>query len=90
MLSHFSRIQLFGTLWTVSLLQGIFPTQGSNPCLIFPALAGRFFIISAIWEAQRGKRCAQILEVKPFIQNYSWKRINCLSNNKTSHSSRQG
>ena len=24
-------------------LQGIFPTQGSNPCLLFPALAGRFF-----------------------------------------------
>ena len=35
-----------------SLLQGIFPTQGSNPCLImFPALAGGFFTISATWEA---------------------------------------
>ena len=29
------------------LLQGIFPTQGSNP-----ALAGGFFIIWATWEAQ--------------------------------------
>ena len=25
------------------LLQGIFPTQGSNPCLVSPALAGGFF-----------------------------------------------
>ena len=33
------------------LLQGIFPSQGSNP-LTSPALAGGFFIISAIWEAQ--------------------------------------
>ena len=35
-----------------SLLQGIFPTQGSNPhvsCLT--ALAGRFFTASATWEA---------------------------------------
>ena len=55
MLSHFSRVQLFVTLWTVAyqsplsvmilqarllschaLLQGIFPTQGSNPhpCIV--------------------------------------------------------
>ena len=33
------------------LLQGIFPTQGSNLCLISPALAGRFFITSVTWEA---------------------------------------
>ena len=26
-----------------SLLQEIFLTQGSNPCLLVPALAGRFF-----------------------------------------------
>ena len=33
------------------LLQGIFPTQGLNPChLVSPALAGRFFITSATWE----------------------------------------
>ena len=32
------------------LLQGIFPTQGSNPCLISPALAGRFFTTSATCE----------------------------------------
>ena len=47
LLSHFSRVQLFATLWTVAhqaplstgfskagchaLLQGVFLTQGSNP-----------------------------------------------------------
>ena len=33
------------------LLQGIFPTQGSNQRLSSPALAGRFFITSTTWEA---------------------------------------
>ena len=32
-------------------LQGIFPTQDSNPHLLCPALAGGFFTPSAIWEA---------------------------------------
>ena len=33
-------------------LQGIFPTQGSNPHLFTsPALVGRFFTTSATWEA---------------------------------------
>ena len=36
-----------------SLLQGIFPTQGSNSHLMFPALAGRFFTASTIWEAPK-------------------------------------
>ena len=32
--------------------RGIFPTQGSNlKSLMSPALTGRFFIISATWEA---------------------------------------
>jgi len=31
------------------LLQVIFPTQGSNPCLLSPALAGRFFTTSATY-----------------------------------------
>ena len=55
MLSHFSCVQLFVTLWTVpcqaplfmgfsgqeywsglhDLLQGIFPTQGLNPCPLY-------------------------------------------------------
>ena len=53
MISRFSRVQLFATLWTVAhqallwdslgkntgvgyhgLLQGIFLTQGLNPCLL--------------------------------------------------------
>ena len=33
-----------------ALLQGIFPTQGSNP-LMSPALPGRFFTTGATWEA---------------------------------------
>ena len=34
------------------LLQGIFPPQGSNPCLwISPALTGGFFTTCATWEA---------------------------------------
>ena len=34
-----------------ALLQGIFPTQGSNSSLLRPALAGRFFTTSATREA---------------------------------------
>ena len=33
-----------------ALLQGFFPTQGSNLGLISPALAGRFFTTSAAWD----------------------------------------
>ena len=40
-LSRFSRVDF----------QGVFPTQGSNPCLMSPALAGRLFAASAFWEA---------------------------------------
>ena len=42
-----------------SLLQGIFPTQGSNPHLLSPTLAGRFFTISTTWEDDHG--CSQSL-----------------------------
>ena len=35
-------------------LQGIFLTQGSNPCFLMSlALAGRFFTTNATWEAQK-------------------------------------
>ena len=34
------------------LLQGIFLTQGSHLHLLFPALVGRLFTASSIWEAQ--------------------------------------
>ena len=37
-----------------ALLQGIFPTQGSNPSLTSPAWAARFFTTSATWEALEG------------------------------------
>ena len=33
------------------LLQGVFLTQGSNLCLMSPALAGGFFTTNATWEA---------------------------------------
>ena len=33
-----------------TLLQGVFPTQRSNPHLISPALAGGFFTTSITWE----------------------------------------
>ena len=73
MLSHFSCVWLFGTLWTVSLqaplswdspgknpvvgwyslLQVMFPTQGSNRhSLTSPALAVRFFTTSTTWVAR--------------------------------------
>ena len=37
-----------------SLLQGIFPTQGSNPRLMSPALAGRFLTTNITYEAPLG------------------------------------
>ena len=68
-LSHFSRVLLFVTLWTVAcqaplsmgfsrqeywngLLQGIFPTQGSNLHLLCLLHCRRVFTTSATWEAQ--------------------------------------
>ena len=33
------------------LLQGIFVTQGSSPCLLTPVLAGGFFTTSTTWES---------------------------------------
>ena len=71
MLSHFSHVWFFVTLWTIAhqapmsmdspgkntevgycaLLQRIFPTQGLNPLLLSPALAGRFFTTSITWES---------------------------------------
>ena len=36
-----------------ALLQGIFPTQGSSPGLMSPALADGFFTTSATWEVQK-------------------------------------
>ena len=65
MLSHFSHVQLFVTpgssvhgilqarileLGYHDHLQGIFPTQGSNLCLMSLALTGRFFTISTTYK----------------------------------------
>ena len=73
MLSCFSYVQLFVTLWTIAQQDplskgfsrqeywsgfpcpppGDFPDPGIQPVsLASPALAGRFFTISATWEAQ--------------------------------------
>ena len=43
-----------------SLLQGILPSQESNPLLMSPSLAGGFFTTSVTWEAQ----------LNTFIHNY--------------------
>ena len=79
-LSHFSCIQRFATLWTVArqapLSMGLsrqeywsrlpFPSPGDLPnpgikptSLTSPALAGRFFTISAAWEALTEHNCLQ-------------------------------
>ena len=70
MLSHFSDISFFATLWTVAclapvsmrfsrqeywsefhfLLQGIFPNERSNLCLLHLLHAGGFFTHWATWE----------------------------------------
>ena len=45
-----------------ALLQGIFLTQGSNPCIFMsPALAGRFFTTSAICETKRRVKRAKLI-----------------------------
>ena len=47
-------------------LQGIFPTQGSNPHLLFLALAGGFFTTSATCEALRTAYFIPLLSVSNF------------------------
>ena len=80
-LSHFSRVQLFATLWTVALQvpasmgisrqeywsglpcppPGDLPDPGIKPSsLMSPALTGRFFTTSTIWEIQITCRKSQI------------------------------
>ena len=43
----------WGLVGSLSLPQGIFLTQGWNPSLMSPELAGRFFTPCATWEAQQ-------------------------------------
>ena len=55
-----------------ALLQGIFPTQGSNLRLMSPALAGEFFTTSTNWEALfflLGCVCAKSLQSCPTLYN---------------------
>ena len=86
-LSRFSRVQLFVTLLTVALYPWDFPGKNPGGRLPFPppgteprslaslALAGRFFITSATWEAPRHlNKCNQsqnlliiILLFTPFL-----------------------
>ena len=55
------------------LLQGIFPIQGSNLSFMSPALAGRFFMTSATWEAQTIKK-TECQRIDPF-KLLCWRRI---------------
>ena len=73
MLSHFSRVQLFVMLWTpLSMgfsrqeywsglsrsLPGFLPDPGIEPMFLkSPALAGRFFNPTVIWEAHKKQPC---------------------------------
>ena len=47
-----------------ALLQGIVPTQGSNPCLMSPAMAGKFFTTSATQEGKPGNSLNQLSKVE--------------------------
>ena len=51
-----------------ALLQGIFPTQGSNPRLMSPALAGGLFTASATWDHQGGAPiCSEFCGAEPLL-----------------------
>ena len=57
------------------LLQGIFLTQGSNPCLMSSSLAGRFFTSSATWEAAYGCYCTCGRPgFDPWVGKIPWRR----------------
>ena len=48
------------------LLQGIFPTQGSNPVSVSPALAGAFFTTSATGRTV-ANMCSSVSQIRCFI-----------------------
>ena len=54
------------------LLQRIFPTQGSNPCLMSPALAGIFFTTSATWEALKWPYFTYSLKIQTETGGRPW------------------
>ena len=53
-----------------ALLQGIFLTQGSNPCLLCPALAGRFFTTEPL-----GIPLNQVLPWLPAFTALTWLEV---------------
>ena len=61
-LSHFSHVQLFVTLWTIAHQAPLkLPDPGIKLVfLMSPTLAGRFFATSATWEAQKKSHCREI------------------------------
>ena len=62
-----------------ALLQGIFPTQGSNPCLMSLALAGRLFTTSATWEATLNRTGGGYL----LLNNSSLDLLACAADSRT-------
>ena len=58
-----------------ALLQGIFPTQGSNLCLLVSlALAGGFFTTSATWEVPRLGVEGTKYKNKVLVEEGNWSR----------------
>ena len=57
--------------WSVChfLLQGLFLTQGSNPCLVSPALAGGFFTAAPPGKAV----CSETTLIYTFVLSKFWK-----------------
>ena len=95
-LSHFSHVRLFATLWPLVLQAplsvgfsrqeywsglpcpppGALPTQGLNPPLTSPTLAGKFFTTSAIGKAHIGRSHLVILTHFTFYSiSYFFKEI---------------
>ena len=58
-----------------ALLQGIFPTQRSNPCPVSPALASGFFTTSATWEAHRGSQFGAISYIPHRVLGNVWRQF---------------
>ena len=103
MLSHFSHVRLFATLWTIAsqvplsrdspgknigvgchfLLQGIFLTQGSNPCLLclLHWQMGSFYLLIYFnWRLITSQYCDGFCHTLTWISH----RCTCVSHPQTS------
>ena len=60
-----------------TLLQGISVTRGSNPSLVSPALAGRFFG-SGTWEAHETSNLPLLSRLQNSFSTCDMKALNCL------------